>query len=369
MKKFFLLVTFFGYIFPNLVLAQTSIQQLPQEFQDLINSDPSISSEVQRAYNTTLDLGSTGVQEQVSFIVSPSVPRPGQLVTAKIESYSSDLNRLQISWYINDVLVKKEIGATQHQFTMGELGKVTKVRVVILKSNGQTIDKNYSFRPAEVDLIYESQTFTPPFYEGKANFSRQSTVKVVAVPQVLNKSGLYVSPQNISYTWYVDGSVVQNSSGYGKQTFTYPSKLLSSAVKIGVEISTIEDGAVANSSITINPVNPDVVVYEKSPTLGTLYNKAISNSFSIKIPEFEIEAVPYFFNKDLVLNKSTLFNWKLNGQTISSPNKNSVVFRNDKNEEGQSDISVSVSNTTLLQKATEGFKLLFEKSNPNDFQF
>ncbi len=369
MKKFFLLLVI-AYTFPGFILAETSINQLPQEFQNLINSDPALSGEIQKAYNTTLDFNDTGVKEQISFINSTSVPKPGQLITTKIENYSYDLNRLQISWYINDVLVKREIGATQHQFTVGELGKTTKVRVVILKPDGQTIEKTYSYRPAEVDLIYEAETFTPPFYEGKAYFSRQSSLKVVAMPQVLDKGGKYVDSKNLSYKWYLDGSVVQNQSGYGKNTFNYTGALLSKGARIGVEISTIEDGAVANNSIFINPTEPKILIYEKSPDLGTLYNKIVGDSFSINKTEIEFEAVPYFFKKDSILNKATVYSWKLNGQKINAPNQNSLVFRNENNQDGTASISIDVSNETILQKAREGFSLIFgQNNNLNDFIF
>jgi hypothetical protein len=368
MKKIFLFILSFSFLIPGFLFAQSTINQLPQNIQDLINSTPGASEELQKTYNTNLNIGNTGVQEQISFSVSPSVPRPNQIVTAEIASYSSDLNRLQISWYINDVLAKKEIGATKYQFQMGGLGQLTKLRVVILKADGTTLEKKYSFRPAEVDLISEAQTFTPPFYEGAAYYSRQAEIKVSAMPQVLDKSGKYIDPSNLSYKWYVDGSVVQSSSGYNKQTFTHKGALLSKSVQVGVEISTIDDGAVANTSVVLNPISPEVLVYEKSPTLGTLYNSVVSDSFSINRPEIEFEAAPFALNKDSILGGSTVYNWKLNGSKINSPNQNSIVFRNEKNEEGESSIGISLSNDTLLQKTSNSFNLIFNK-NTNDAQF
>lgn len=368
MKKFFLFSLVTGLIIPGFLIAQTTIDNLPQEIKDLLNANPEISNELQKQYDTPIK--PAGIEEQVSFSVTPTVPRPGELVTAKIASYSSDLNRLKISWYVNGELMKQEIGATEHQFTIGELGKVTRITVVITKTTGETVEKSYTFRPAEVDLIYEAQTFTPNFYDGKAFFSRQSSIKFVAMPQVLSTTGNYISPEKLSYKWYVDGSVVQNQSGYGKQTFVYTGNILSSSARVGVEISTIEDGAVANATIAVNPVAPEALIYEKSPTLGTLYNKVVPSNFSISSPEIEFEVVPYFFNKVLVENKSTVYNWKLNGSKINAPNQNSVVFRNEKNEVGKSSVGVTVSNTTLLQTDSYDFNLLFGNTNTlNDFQF
>lgn len=370
MKKSFLPLLILSLVIPSFILAQSTVEKLPQNVQDFINSTPGVREELDKAYNTNIDFKSAGIVEQISFSVSPSVPRPNQLVTAKIASYSSDLNRLQISWYVNDQLVKKEVGATQHEFLIGDLGKLTKLRVVILKLDGSTLEKNYTFRPAEVDLIYEAQTFTPPFYEGKAYFSRQSSVKISAMPQALNKNGQFIDPKNIIYKWYVDGSVIQDQSGYGKQSFLYTGKLLSKSVKIGVDISTIEEGSVANSSIFINPVTPEVLIYEKSPTLGTLYNKIVSDNFSINKPEIEFEASPFSFKKDSVLNLSTIYEWSLNGSKINSPNQSSLVFRNEENKQGQASIGVSVSNETILQKNNSAFGLIFGESNTtNDARF
>jgi len=369
MKKIFLFILSLGVLIPGLLLAQSIIDQLPQNVQDTINSTPGAREALEQTYNTNFGLESTGVKEQLSFSVTPSVPRPNQLVSVKIASYSSDLNRLQVSWYVNDTLIKREVGATNFDFAVGDLGTKTVVRVSILKTNGSTLEKTYSFRPSEVDLIYEAQTFTPPFYEGKAYFTRQSSVKISAIPQVLGADGKFINPANLVYDWYVDGSVVQSQSGYGKQSFLYQGKILARAFKIGVEISTVADGAVANSSIFINPISPEVLIYEKNPTLGTLYNYSVPSSFSINKPEIEFEAVPYFFKEDSVLNLSTIFNWRLNGSKINSPNQNSIVFRNENNEEGSASVGVDVSNETLLQKDSINFGLNFGVSNKNDFQF
>lgn len=369
MKKIFLFILSLGFLIPSIILAQSTINNLPQDIQDLINSTPGATEEIDKINNITFDIENTGVKEQISFSVKPSVPRPNQLVTAEIASYSSDLNRLQISWYLNGTLIKKEIGAVKQQFQVGEIGQQTKLRIVILKSDGTTLEKNYSFRPAEVDLISEAQTFTPPFYEGAAYYAKQATVKVSAMPQVLDKNGKYVDPSNLVYKWYLDGDYVQDVSGYGKQSFLHTGYLLKKSIRVGVDIATIEDGSVANSTIAINPVDPEALVYEKSPTLGTLYNRIISSSFDIDKQEIEFEVVPFTFNKSTVYNGSTIYDWKLNGSKISSPNQNSIVFRNDSNTSGQSSIGISVSNNTILQKATKNFSLIFGETIKNDAQF
>jgi hypothetical protein len=138
---------------------------------------------------------------------------------------------------------------------------------------------------------------------------------------------------------------------------------------VGVDIATIEDGSVANSTIAINPIDPEALIYEKSPTLGTLYNRIISGNFDINKQEIESEAVPFTFNKSTVFNGSTVYDWKLNGSKINSPNQNSIVFRNDTNTSGQSSIGISVSNDTILQKATKSFGLIFGEITKNDAQF
>lgn len=369
MKKIFLFILTLSFLIPGFSLAQSSIDKLPKDIQDLIKNTPGAQEELDKINNTTFDIGSTGVQEQISFSITPSVPRPNQLVTAKINSYSSDLNTLQISWYLNGVLIKKEIGAVNQQFQVGDIGQQTKLKIVILKSNGTTLEKNYSFRPAEVDLIVEAQTFTPPFYEGSAYYVKQASVKVSAMPQVLDKNGRYINPKNLSYKWYLDGSAVQEASGYGKQTFSYTSPLLSKDFRVGVDISTIEDGSVANETVAISPKNPEALFYEKSPTLGTLYNKLISNSFTLIGNEVEFEIIPFGFNKSSFFRGSNIYDWKLNNSKISSPNQNSLVFRNDSNTTGQSNIGVSISNETMLQSATNNFSLIFGENLKNDNQF
>jgi len=369
MKKIFLFILSLSFLIPGFIFAQSVIDKFPQDVQDAIKSTPGATEELEKAYETKINIVDVGIEEQISFTINPSVPRPNQMVTAEIAAYSSDLNRLQVSWYLNDVLVKKEIGAIKYNFQMGDLGKTTKIKVLILKADGTELEKNYSFTPAEVDLISEAQTFTPPFYEGAAYYTKQSDIKVTAIPQVVDENGKYISPNNLSYKWYENGSVVQDQSGYGKQNFIYKGKLLSNNVKIGVEISTISDGAVANTSIIFVPAKPEALVYEKNPVLGTLYNKIIPDSFSITQQEIEFEVVPFYFNSVEVFGGSTVYDWKLNGSKIASPNQNTLVFRNDKNEKGRSSIGVSISNSTLFQKASGFFSLIFGEKTQNETSF
>jgi len=308
------------------------------------------------------------IEEQVTLTAKPSIPRPNQLVTLEVLNYSTNLDRAKITWYINDKLVKSEYGARKYEVLTGGLGQQVRIKVVIEKPDGSSIERYYAFRPAEVDLIYEADTFVPPFYEGKAYFTSQSRVKIIAIPQVLSASGVMIKPENLIYKWYQNNEVVRANSGYGKQTFSYAGKILTNSTPISVEISTVADGVVAQANTYLGAYSPMTVIYEKNPIFGTLYERAVAGNFYLDRPEIEFEAVPYFFNKGEVLNRSTVYNWQLNGQRVNAPNQNSIVFRNEENQSGQSSINLSVTNTTLLQQAGSNFNLLFGDIL-NDFTF
>jgi hypothetical protein len=339
--------------------------QNAKNFIDLLENNSDFRTELEKLYNTQLydfeqKTENLKYEEQLTFSFSPSFPRPNQVVEVKVQGFSSNLNILPISWYVDGVLQKREVGGTKHFFQVGELGQKTTLKFVLEKNNQEKIERTFNFRPAEVDIIYEAQTYTPHLYSGKALFTPQSSVKIIALPQVI-EGDTEIAPQNLVYDWYFDRTFMKDVSGPNKQSFYYDAKLLDSSLKIGVEITTMKGVPVAHHTILIPKLKPEVVFYEKNPTQGTTYNKSIFQNLTMTGPEIEIEAVPFYFKKEEVINGNTFYEWFLNNQKISSPNTSSLVFRNENDEDGQSTIGINIKNKTMLQYAKNSFNLVFKE--------
>src|SRR3989338_635002 len=118
------------------------------------------------------------VGTELAMSISPEHPRPGESVMVSVESYNIDLNRSEAHWFVNDKPIKTGTGGKQLQVLAGRNGEATSVRVVVLGENGTTYSASIIFRPAEVNLLWQAESYTPPFYKGKALMPYQGTVLV-----------------------------------------------------------------------------------------------------------------------------------------------------------------------------------------------
>ncbi len=302
-----------------------------------------------------------GIKEQISIEFSNSTPDPLEVVSVSIASYTTNLNKADISWLVNGVLEKREVGATKFTFQVGEVGTRTNLSLNIIKSDGTTINKKYSFNPSEVDLLYLAETKTPATYSGKALFSNQAAVKVFAEPRILDANGRLISKENLVYNWKINDFAMQDLSGYGKDFIRYKGSLITRPLKISVEVSPTDSNSTAKKTIVLDPVDPSVLVYENNPVLGVMYEKAIVGDFSLKRDEIEFQAEDLYFSIDSL----PVINWFLNGEKIyGSINEKNIVFKNEDESEGQADVSLSIDNTNrILQGNNYSFRLLFENNN------
>lgn len=342
-------------LLPFIVMGQTA----PTDFQTMFSQDALQGLDFSSITLNPLDQTvSSGFQEQISAEITPSSPRPGETVTIKLTSYSTNLDKAKITWRENSKIVLDQIGATEYTFTLGQLGNDKSVSVYIEKAGGGIIERSYFIVPTEVDLVYEPETYTPPFYRGRAWATHQSRIKVLAIPRILDDFDRLIPSDNYTYKWSLDGKVIQNQSGFGRNVFIYDSSLLADTTQISVEVEPRNYSALASASITINPVEPLVALYEKNPIYGTIFENAVTGTYLLSRNEITLEAIPYFFS-----NPNSDFTWLMNNQTISKNlNPREMTFRIENDTLGQSNISIrTVDSGKILQSAESTIILLFEK--------
>lgn len=283
-----------------------------------------------------------GVNDEVSIGISPENPGANEPVSITLETYSFDLDSAVVKWYVNKNLAQEGKGLKKLTFETGNLGQDSVVTIIIDSSLGQ-ITKNITITPSAVTILWEANTYTPPFFKGKALFSHQSTVTFMAQPQIVVK-GKVVNPANLIYRWSKDGTVLGNQNGYGKQTLTLTGSVISRSMRIFVEVTDPQSGATASGVVTLNPVEPEILIYEVSPLYGTQYNKAIINSLPLQGNEVTLAAIPYFFSSQYAFNSGELlYKWSINGNTVSDNlNTNARVFRKVGDVSGKSNIEVRI---------------------------
>jgi hypothetical protein len=315
----------------------------------------------------------TGIIEQLSVEILPKVPAPGERVNISITSFSSDLTKGYFVWRVNGSNQLEGRGETNFNFTAPRNGSSTTVSVSITKEDGEVLNRSFDFAPAEVDIIYEAQTYTPPFYKGKALFTSESSVRLIALPTFINSSGTRVPAENLSYVWSINGTVDQSQSGYGKNVYQGTAGLVQRPLNVSVEVSAANSNLKARGALFLNYSEPEVVIYENNPLLGVVFEKSISGNFTLKRPEIELQAIPYYFSTPQKNSAFVDYRWKMNGNNLVTSGDSFVNFRNDTGEEGQAVISLETEHfNKILQLTSSVINLSFEKNDnvfENNFEF
>ena len=299
---------------------------------------------------------SAGASRKVT--VSPQYPKAFQDVTVTVEDYSQNIDTATISWSLNGKQVARGTGIKSYSFKTGFLGSVSTLTVSV---NGSS--ETIAIRPSDIDLVWQSDSYVPPFYEGKALRGNQSGVRVVAQPFFLTSQGTRLDPANLLYTWKQNGKVAQASSGLGKQTFFVAPSVLAKPVDIEVEVSTRTGDYKSVARTTIEEVKPEVILYEDSPLYGVQTQASLNGRiFDLGVqPETTLLAVPFFFSTTDGNNQIT-YSWSQNGASINKKD-NTVVFRAPTSGAGEARVNVSTKHTTnFMQGGNASVTVRFDKT-------
>jgi len=291
----------------------------------------------------------SGVEPDKTVLIemSPKYPAPGDLVAVKVTSFNSDLNTANITWYEAGKKISSGKGNREIKTVAKDIGTATVVNASITTADGDSISQSITIKPARIDLFWESSSYVPPFYKGKALVGQYSDAKIIASPKIKDLS---LSQNSYIFTWSKDGKILGSQSGYGKNVLNVKTGTTDKPSNISVSISA-DNKIIAQNSIILRSSKPKLVVYEYSPAYGALYNKSINTSIKID-KEISFYAVPYFiassFNEP---DLNTAYSWALNGTTLK--NTGSILtLRNDSTTNGSSAISASAK-TNALNKSND----------------
>ncbi len=317
------------------------------------------------SFSAAQNLESLGGQSgALSIRTVPAHPAPRQLVTVIIESFSVDLDRAHISWFLNNNLAKEAAGQKTFSFKTGSPGSVSNILIVVQTLEGETVQETLNIRPASVDVLWEAVSYTPPFYKGKSLYPFQGTAKVVALPNIVTAGGGTLSAKNLVYNWKVNGNPAATASGYGKNFIFFKGGVPLKPATVSVEVSSTDEAYVAEGSTVLVPVQPGVVFYEESPLVGTVYSRALSGNVTLRNEEIKIAAIPYFLGVAERERSGLTYKWQMNGQKITgSTDKSTLTFRQEKGVTGSAAVSLEVSNPAkIFQTASTNLSLFFGKT-------
>lgn len=299
--------------------------------------------------------------DDITATINPSNPGPNQTISITLQAYSTNLDTDTITWTINGKRIQSGTALKSLTTKTGGMGTETRISILINDPSGESVEKIITLAPTQIDLIWEADSYTPPFYKGKALYPHQGFVRITALPIFIGTNGNKIAPSNLIYKWRKDNFVLGSLSGYGKQTLDTQGAVMSDPIKISVEISTLDGKMKGSQQIILNPQYPELIFYQDSALYGTIYENALGTSHTMNEREVSITAAPYYFNGQDKNSYNFKYTWGVNNTKVDGSTA-TKIFRQVTNDEGRSEISLRIENTDkLLQFVKNSITLNFNK--------
>ena len=249
----------------------------------------------------------------INFATYPAMPGANEEVTIRLESYTTSLGTSAIRWFVNKTDHSEGLALTEVKVHTLDFGQKTVIDVVIVTEQGERIDKQLVIAPAEVDVLWEAQTYTPPFYKGKALPTFKSNVRVTAIPRF---NSLTSDPKKYTYRWKYNRNLGLGE-GLGKNSVIFPMSYEDVNVPVDVTVTLSGTEWVGNKYVDIPATSAKVVLYEQAPLLGINFNSAWTTPIETSESEFVAYAAPFFFSLDDLVNNRIVYRWEINRGYVS----------------------------------------------------
>ncbi|MDO8552487.1 MAG: hypothetical protein Q7S01_03060 [bacterium] len=305
-------------------------------------------------FNSPSELG------KIFISLTPGNPAPGENVQLSATSPLIDLARSDIIWYADKKVIAEGRGQIHAGVTAGPAGSETDI-VVIAQSENASATGEAFLRPAEVGLMWESDSYTQPFYRGRALPSAGTKLRVQALARLVLPDGSSVPENEITYTWKRNGSVVGSVSGIGKSFAIFPSPSLFGTDIIEVEAASADGTRVGHASARIPSVEPVLALYEDHPLFGIMYGKALDKQISAKDQEMTFAAVPYFAQARSPDDEQFIYKWRVNGRDITADYaRPSEITINSTDSSGEALLALTITRErNWNMKASGAWNILF----------
>lgn len=275
----------------------------------------------------TAPITQTTTDQSLSLEASPLSPAPKTPVTVTANFTVGggfafpDVQKgatTRYSWYLDNTYVPESSGVGQNAltFTAGTLGTIHNVRLQARLSTGKVVTAALLIPVVDVDLVWYTDTYTPPGYRGKALATFASPIVVAAQPFVPPSFGL------LNYVWTIDDDTPLNGFGVGKNRMLvgFPQASHSASVRV----TDLNGNIDITKDIVISRVNAEVLFHSIRTGRYDFVAQAQS-AFAINpAGKFSVVAQPYFFG---VATKDGLrFRWAFDKNSLPEAPKNPDVF-------------------------------------------
>lgn len=287
----------------------------------------------------------------ISLSTIPTDPTPGASVRIEAQSYSADLDQANITWRYNGRVIDGGIGRKSITVTAPAGGAVGTISVTATGGGFANTAASLTLRPASIDLLWEAaDSYTPPFYKGKALAATNALIRVTGIPSAS-------APKQMVYTWSRNNTVLGASSGYGKSSLLFKNSELESTENIGVTATT---GAfTGTASIAITPGGPSLVAYHKDE--GYIdYANGTSNTVTTGQNGLVLRFEPYFFSTPLSLLNSLSFSISEGNTDVTNGSAPNELYLSAPEGRGAAIFTVAIDTIAYtLQQLTRPFTINF----------
>lgn len=302
----------------------------------------------------------TTISDQpVRITVSPETPGANTQVVIRVEA--ADIGTAVVSWKLNGEEVLSGYGKGGFTFTTGAQGETTTVALSIAYPGKPLISRTFTFTPSELSLVWEANTYVPPFYKGRSHYSRGAFLRVVAFPEVRGVDGALVPDSNLVFAWRRDGEFVAEASGRGKSAFAFFGNQVNEGEALSVTVSDLSGTPRASSEIFIPAEEPRIIFYERDGFGRIVYERALYDGSSFPGNEATLVAEPYFFSAGTRSDPHLSFAWTLNGDTVTASGAQGLITVRTQSE-GTAEFGLEIQNTRtyqILQGATAALMTAF----------
>lgn len=310
------------------------------------------------SFSSNFALSQVNTTDALTINISPKSPKVGEKFTAEIVSYAVDLDRCDITWLLDNKVIKTGFGEKTIDLTMLRGSKNLLVKAV--SSAGKTYVGGISMVEKSVNIVWEgADSYVPEWYDGKRQVSSGGTLRAVAIANIDDGNGKYLPNDDLIFTWEVNGEIQNKVSGLGKYyADLFMADEYGSTAEITVTVKTKKTGAQITESIDVPISNTDLLVYKNDKVYG-LVQRAIMGGINITDKnDTEMIAEPYFFSTDRFKNSGMKYSWVMNGKALSG-NNYSRTFQFGDNT-GSTNITVSAEHLKkIMQDAKRSFTISF----------
>ncbi len=303
-----------------------------------------------------LDLLAQVSDSEVYIKLEPEHPKVGDIFTATLQSYTTDLDKDNVSWILDRKVIKSGFGEKSISLTMSKEYKNLLVKVT--SSDGKLFTSGVSLLEKSVNIVWEgSDSYIPDWYKGKRYIARGGTMRAVAIANISDGKN-YIDNKDLVFAWEVNGEVQDKISGLGRSyADIYIIDEYGDSVDITVTVRPRLTDDKISETITVSPVDSNILLYEKDSIYGII-TKSLGGEVNVSKKDLELVAEPFYFSVDSLKLNNMKYVWSINGKEQSGNNYSRVFKLGDK--AGYSIVSVYAEHAKkIMQDAKRDVKISF----------